>query len=390
MPTDTEAPADVSNHEQATPDVAVLIPSRSDRGASRIETLNDGLHSGVNNRFAVPEDMDEWVADIFGDSPPSTVEEALDRSNPVSEVMESFDDLFDRTISDERYTNGRVPPPSTPEMGMTLPPIGFPQPRGNMSLSRPVMNVPPPQGPDQLDEMIRWATNESGPDPQESPRRLCIHDHCPMRDIFHFEGKYVHDNTRASLHLETFGQSNPPPSVWQAIHNGCHGVGTQHDADLISYFIDYHVVGGNFLIAPHTNFLWGEEAHTPYAVSGAPVVRLPFPALPLRINFDASLNLLQRPIPAAIYIHGQADGPGFQRCIDPTCPIMEEHGQGIYLHDTQPPRIRSVAFGFSNPPDSVWAALDGKMSAEAYNMHLSNTDHWTITNYQRLHVSGRL
>lgn len=154
---------------------------------------------------------------------------------------------------------------------------------------------------------------------------------------------------------------------------------------LISRFINYHAIGGNFLLAPHTNFLWGEEVNTPNAVAGAPVVRLPFPALPCRIYFDAAPNLVTPP--EMPYIQ-DIDNPAFRRCADPICPIAGEHSQGKYLHNGEPPRILTVAFGYSNPPPSIWEALERVARADHYGLKASSSDRWAVVNFQKLHVQG--
>lgn len=389
---------------------AMLIPSRFDYGVSAtpLEPANPivrtmiglGSHEAFtpnDDPFAAPKGMDDWARENLGNSFSSAMEGFVEPLTPPPDPASFFNDMYERTMGEGRHFDteygdlfeGRIAPPSTPAMTLTPPPVGFLPPRSTAAFPSTNPTALACPSLDLADEVIQWATNVAAQDLHtEAPRPLCTEPACPMVDTFHLQGTYVHEDAPAANHLETFGQSNPPPSVWQAIHNGCHWVGTQQDADLISRFIEYHAIKGNFFIAPHTNFLWGEEVNTPQAVPGAPVVRLPFPATPLRIDFDASLNLLKPPSPAATYTYGAARGPTFLRCTDTTCPIMEEHGQGMYLHNNQPPRIKSAAFGYSNPPDHVWAALDRVTSAQAYNMRASNSDRWTVTNYQKLHATN--
>ncbi|KAL9023139.1 MAG: hypothetical protein Q9196_007367 [Gyalolechia fulgens] len=339
--------------------------------------------------FDVPEGVD--VGTLFH----SSIEGLAGQLIPPSDPADFFGDLFERTVRtvddlSRDSIQGEIAPPPTPAMVLAPPPAGFLAPRSTNSLPASNPSVFPQLNPDPIDEVMRWATNELVNDPPGEPlRSLCAHSDCPMADIYHRQGTYVHNNIQATNYLETFGPSNPPPSVWQAIHNGCHWVGTQQDADMISLFIDYHAMGGNFFIAPHTNFLWGDEVNAPHAVPGAPVVRLPFPATPLRIDFDASVNIPTVPFAFAFPDHA-AQGPTYRRCTDTTCPIMEEHGVGVYRHHNLPPRIRSAAFGHSNPPAYIWAALDRALVAQAYDLQVENVDRWVISNYQRLHVTGRI
>ncbi|KAL8995445.1 MAG: hypothetical protein Q9169_004816 [Polycauliona sp. 2 TL-2023] len=119
----------------------------------------------------------------------------------------------------------------------------------------------------------------------------CTHRDCPMFPLRHLQGHYVHNDVRATAHLATFGTSNPPPSIWQAVYNGCHGKGTQHDADLISRFLEYHVVACNFSVVPDGNFIWGQEVRAG-EFKRRPWVRMPGSmTVPLRVRFDAGLNL---------------------------------------------------------------------------------------------------
>ena len=361
----------------------VHIPSRFD-----YEVMDH-----ADDRVAESEDMGQW---LFERRLPSVPEGSSDHFYPTLDSPEFFSKDFEQTTNGalpnrliENSLEGPVTPPTTPIMIIPPPPAGFLAPRAPKpfpSISPEILNQP---HPDLWKEAMQWATNAVADNPQiETSRSICTEPACPIADAFHLEGRYVHNDTPTTNHLETFGQSNPPPNVWQAVHNGCRWVGTQQDADLISRFIEYHGMGGNFFIAPHTNFLWGEEVNTPQAVLGAPIVRLPFPATPLRIDFDASLNLPSNSNPSDAYMHGVLDGPSFHRCIDTICPIMDEHGQGMYLHNNLPPRIKSVAFGYSNPPDYIWAALDRITAAQLYNLKASNADHWAVTNFQKLHVSG--
>ncbi|KAL9596302.1 MAG: hypothetical protein Q9219_005897 [cf. Caloplaca sp. 3 TL-2023] len=377
----------VSNFNEFPGTEATLIPSRDDDYntfvAPRPSTAPEAWRVGVN--------LQEWELGIFRplriahvpwtapDDPGIFFNDAF---HPPRWQEGQFSDL-----QNEASLRSNVASPALMAAAMVSPPTGFLSPRSIAPYSHNAPSTSSRQEAHQLNQVMRRATNIAVEDPPQSPGRpLCTAADCPVGPVFHTEGPYVHDNIPATNHLETFGPSNPPPEVWQAIHRGCHWVGTQQDADLISRFIQYHGLRGNFFIVPHTNFLWGEEAASPNAVPGAPAIRLPFPAMPLRIAFDASLNLPEPPDPPVTSTHGAAHGPTYHQCMDPTCPIREEHGQGIYFHNNELPRIRSAIFGYSNPPENVWRALDRVTRAETYDQRATNSDRWTVTHFARLHA----
>lgn len=387
--------SDLPDYTQINSGTPELIPSRHDYVVPTVPS-----HTGLLPRLWVgdnaaqnEEDMDDWMREDLGDISPSSMEGLAGPFTPPQDPAEFFGDLFEQTArsiddASRDLVEGAIAPPPTPAMVLAPPPAGFLAPRSRYPLQTTNTNVLTQLNSDSLNQVMSWATNIDTDNPGAEPLRpLCAYPDCPMADIYHREGVYVHDNSPATNYLETFGPSNPPPSVWQAIQNGCHWMGTQQDADLITRFIDYHAIGGNFFIAPHTNFLWGEEVNDPQAIPGAPSIRLPFPATPLRIDFDASLNLPSIPF---TFADNAAHGPVFRRCTDTTCPILEEHGVGMYRQNGLPPRIRSAAFGHSNPPDYVWAAFDRATHAQAYDLQAANSDRWTIANYQRLHVTDRI
>ncbi|KAL8931558.1 MAG: hypothetical protein Q9216_007159 [Gyalolechia sp. 2 TL-2023] len=395
--------SDLPFDNQITSSTPDLTTSRNDQVDSTLpsEPEHTGLHPQLwpgntapmtqnDNLFGIAEDINNWMRENLGRNS-STM-------GGLAAGCDFFADLFEetaRSIEDQNMDlfEGAIAPPPTPATFMAPAPAGFLAPQAT--------NVPLTINPNDLtqldldacEEVMRWATTGVANEPPiahppaELVQPLCIHADCPMAGIYHHEGVYVHNNTPAANYLATFGPSNPPPGVWQAILNGCHGVGTQQDADRISRFIEYHAIGGNFLIAPHTNFLWGEEANAPQAAvrGGAPVIRLPFPAMPLRIHFDASLNMPQAPITSS---EMTAQGQVYHRCTDTTCPILEEHGQGMYRHNNLPPRIASKTFGRSSPPEYIWAAFNRVVRAQAYGLPASHADRWTVANYQRLHVDG--
>lgn len=255
------------------------------------------------------------------------------------------------TFFDELYET--ILTPAIPQAITTEPTVvSMPPPRSTATftdLTACFADNPAPDL-DPTDEALAWATEQS-PEPQsQASRTFGTQPDCPIAQRYHFEGIYIHEGIPSPSHLQTFGMSNPSPSVWKAIYNGCNRVGTQEDADRISRFIEYHAIGGNFLHAQNTNFLWGVEVNTSYAAVGAPVVCLPFPALPCRICFDAAPNLIA--LPELPYVQ-DIDNPSFRRCVDPICPIVGEHSQGKYLHNGEHPRILSAAFGHSNPPPGI-------------------------------------
>lgn len=352
--------------------------------------------------FAIPEGMDEWVRENFDNQSPT--EANVRQLTPPQDPGVFFNELYEQMAAHPEYQDEIrafkysalqspvVPaaPPPTPAMITAPALVGFPTPGSSIAFTNATSQIVTHPGLHSFDEVFTWATNISDDDPQsEAAHPLCTQADCPLLNHHHYEGTYMQDNMPAPNRLGTLGESNPPPNVWQAIHKGCQWIGTQEDAELISRFIENHGVGGNFLLAPHTNFLWGEEANTPYAVPGAPIIRLPYPAIPSRIHFNAAPNLSAVPNPPIAYTHG-INQANFRRCTDPTCPVMHEHGQGIYLHNNEPPSIWSAAFGWSNPPDNIWEGFDRINHANSYSIRPSNSDRWIVANYQKLHVNGVL
>ncbi|KAL8670307.1 MAG: hypothetical protein Q9168_005147 [Polycauliona sp. 1 TL-2023] len=120
----------------------------------------------------------------------------------------------------------------------------------------------------------------------------CIRPRCPLFPLPHRDGHYLHNGLPAAAYLPTFGTSNPPPIVWQAIHNGCCGMGTQQDADIIARFLEYHVEFCSFSVVPDGNFVWGQEIPAGGLLKGRPWVRMPdCMTIPVRIKFDARWNI---------------------------------------------------------------------------------------------------
>ncbi|KAL8732771.1 MAG: hypothetical protein Q9166_002553 [cf. Caloplaca sp. 2 TL-2023] len=266
--------------------------------------------------WEAPESTDEWVRENLGYRSPSPRHEIVMRPglSSVAEPGGFFADLYQRTMQDreppEIHYASSFPSPAmitAPLPLCTLPPrssLTFPLPdanAANMTNSQPVVEA--------NHKMRRRMT----PDYQVKPQlSSCMHPACPAANSRHSQGQYIHNGIPALNPLSTFGNSNPPASVWQSIYNGCQGNGTQQDADLISRFIHHHVVGSAFSVIPDTNFIWGEEVHVwgDDTLVGRPLVSLPMMATPLRIKFDALPNILvseREDSPDALEFH-QFDG----------------------------------------------------------------------------------
>lgn len=251
----------------------------------------------LSNPFAVPDDMNEWARDNLGSrspSPPSQTQmgnRARWCMPPQPESESFFSDLYE----DVMYARGnnaslhseKVGEESEPESAM----ITAPFPEG--------INIPPrseaifPFAASEVKPTIydRAMHNAAKATTSQQNQNYCIQPDCPISPLRHHQGRYLHNDRLAKNHLPTFGTSNPPPSVWQAIHNGCQGIGTQHDANLITRFLAYHVTLCNFSVVPDTNFIWGHELHIRPTDLQTPCIRLPFPVAPLRVRFDAGPNL---------------------------------------------------------------------------------------------------
>ena len=46
----------------------------------------------------------------------------------------------------------------------------------------------------------------------------------------------------------------------------------------------------------------------------------------------------------------------WEQCLDPTCPIKEPHGQGMYFYDRRQNSLKTEKFQFCNPPPEIWEA----------------------------------
>ncbi|KAI4148081.1 MAG: hypothetical protein LQ341_001669 [Variospora aurantia] len=284
------------------------------------------LNSRQLERLTVPEGMDAWVRDNL-ENPPSPSGEIptpplIPPQDPGVFFNEAWEGLAPHAESQDKDLYASNSSSISSLTTITQPfPVAVSTPRsstlyggmGSDMLGR-LRTLPDPSN-----EVATWATHAPDAELQEEPKRsICTRRDCPMAAIYHLEGIYVHNGAPALDPLGVFGKSNPPPFIYEAVQRGCHWGGTQADADLISRFIAYHGVGGDYLTMPHTNFLWGEEVNTPQAVPGAPVVRLPFPAIPMRIHFDVSLNL---PIP----FNAPVGSVILRRCIDPSCQVVGDH-----------------------------------------------------------------
>ena len=189
-----------------------------------------------------------------------------DRASPESERVQSSDGVTDHN--------------HLPEQAMITAPY-------------PPDTTTPPRPKSRLSNASAQATETIyGKALDQAASDYCIKNDCPIAPLRHYQDQYLHDGQPAINHLPTFGSSNPPPNVWQAIHNGCQGIGTQYEADLISRFLEYHVdPTAMALIIPATNFFWEYKIPTLQTDLQRPYVRLPFPATPLPVRFDAEPNL---------------------------------------------------------------------------------------------------
>ncbi|KAL8767873.1 MAG: hypothetical protein Q9209_005765 [Squamulea sp. 1 TL-2023] len=254
------------------------------------------------NPFAVPEDMEEWVRNNLGSrspSPPLSPRSRMENRStwcmpPHAGGGGSFADSYWSTIqgrgdlseaADEGSELGFEPAMSTasPLPGITVPP------RSKSMFPHAATEVKPTI----YDDALRQAACDTTSRYHENRRvNYCIRPDCPVSPMRHHQGRYLHNDQPAQIHLPTFGTSNPPPCVWQAIYQGCRYVGTQQDADLISHFLEYHVDVPNISVVPDTNFIWSHEIHSRHVTVQRPYVQLPFPAVPLRVRFDAEQILL--------------------------------------------------------------------------------------------------
>ncbi|KAL9028588.1 MAG: hypothetical protein Q9180_007143, partial [Flavoplaca navasiana] len=164
--------------------------------------------------------------------------------------------------------------------GITLPP------RSSTLYPSSDSEIPPTLDDKALQHDLKLSAAQSFQTRQE----YFIQPSCPIAPLRHHQGRYIHNDVPAINYLPIFGTSNPPPIVWQAIHNGYEGIGTQDDADMISRFLAYHVSLCNFSVVPESNFVWGGELHDG-GLEGRPLVRLPFWVTPLRVRFDGEGNL---------------------------------------------------------------------------------------------------
>ncbi|KAL8923511.1 MAG: hypothetical protein Q9172_003084 [Xanthocarpia lactea] len=250
----------------------------------------------VANPFAMPDDMDKWVRANLGyksPSPPSSPHTQMESRErccmpPSSEEEGFFADLYERTMQDraspvsERGQLGDGATDDNLSSGQAM--IIAPYPSDTTTPPRPKSRLP--NATAQATETIYSRVLD------QAASDYCIKPDCPIAPLRHYQNQYLHEGQPANNHLPTFGNSNPPPNVWQAIHNGCQGIGTQHDADLISRFLEYHVdPTAMALIIPDTNFLWEYKIPTLHTELQRPYVRLPFPATPLPVRFDAEPNL---------------------------------------------------------------------------------------------------
>lgn len=218
--------------------------------------------------FAAPEGMDAWARDDLGNPSPPSSESYTERQIPPQDPRTFFDEAWQGLALHPEYQDESPDPLQSSRNSSPRPisPLGIPAPRisyvhgtiGSCSIGHPATN------PDPVNEVAAWATHTSDTEPQAEPKcSACTKIDCPMAAFYHLEGIYVHNDDPRRDHFGVFGESNPPPFIYQAVQRACQWIGTQDDADLISRFIAYHGVGGNRLLAPHTNFLWGDQVNTP-------------------------------------------------------------------------------------------------------------------------------
>ncbi|KAL9011275.1 MAG: hypothetical protein Q9173_003866 [Seirophora scorigena] len=332
---------------EAEPAITVDLPSQPPCGREPVPLSRDQFRSADNELlphpspgilapnirqrecFAAPEGIDAWMRDNLENPSSPSPESYTEQQIPPQDPGTFFDEAWQGLALHPEYQDASPDPfqPSRIPSRRPITPLGMPAPRtsyvhetiGSCSIGRPGTD------PDPINEVAAWATYAYDAEPQAEPKRsACTKIDCPMAAFYHLEGIYVHNDNPRREHSGVFGESNPPPFIYQAIQRGCQWTGTQDDADLVPRFIAYHGVGGNRLLAPHTNFLWGDEVNTPQAVPGAPVVRLPFPAIPLRIHFDATLNLPD-PLDAPGGPAHASNGHVLGRCIDPSCQVVRDY-----------------------------------------------------------------
>ncbi|KAL9628895.1 MAG: hypothetical protein Q9204_005587 [Flavoplaca sp. TL-2023a] len=266
-------------------------------------SLEEGNVDHRPDPFAIPDDMDARLSTHLGSHIPSlpSPDELAHRTMwnmPPQLEHESFFEVVYESIMQAREnppesknleTELQLQLEQDPEpahitapfqRGITLPPR-FTTP---FPLTDP--EIPPTIYSEALQHNLKLSAAQSF----QTRLEYCIQPSCPIAPLRHHQGRYIHNDVPATNYLPTFGTSNPPPIVWQAIHNGCLGVGTQEDADTISRFLTYHVSLCNFSVVPESNFVWGGELHDG-GLEGRPLVRLPFWVTPLRVRFDAEGNL---------------------------------------------------------------------------------------------------
>ncbi|KAL8782263.1 MAG: hypothetical protein Q9213_005537 [Squamulea squamosa] len=297
---------DIQPSSDQAPTATIVRRTTMERELMRFLSLpheeRHALH--LANPFAVPGDMDEWVRNNLGSRSPSPPLSPRSRmGNRSTWCMPphtgggggSFADLYWSTIqargglsegADEGLELDFEPAMITAPL---LPGITV-LPRSKSMFPHAATKIKPTIYDDALRQAACETTSRYH---GNRPVDYCIQPDCPVSPMRHHRGRYLHNGQPAQSYLPTFGTSNPPPCVWQAIYQGCLYVGTQHDADLISRFIVYHVDVSNISVVPDTNFIWSNEMHTPYVDVQRPYVRLPFLAAPLRVRFDAEPNLPQ-------------------------------------------------------------------------------------------------
>ncbi|KAL8835916.1 MAG: hypothetical protein Q9176_006600 [Flavoplaca citrina] len=285
--------------------------------------------------FAIPDHMDACLSTHLRShfpSPPSPDQmghRAKWNMPPLLEHESFFEDAYE-SIVQARESPGSESSSVEPELepepaiitapfqrGITLPPrstILFPSSDSEIPLTL-------------YSTFLQHDLKLSAAQSFQTRHEYCIQPSCPIAPLRHHQGRYIHNDVPATNYLPTFGTSNPPPVVWQAIHNGCLGVGSQEDADTISRFLTYHVSLCNFSVVPESNFIWGGELHDG-GLEGRPLVRMPFWVTPLRVRFDAEGNL------------GDGEGRG---CNEET---EWEEGEVVGDEDVGREQVRRLVLGF--------------------------------------------
>ncbi|KAL8636176.1 MAG: hypothetical protein Q9226_009282, partial [Calogaya cf. arnoldii] len=257
-----------------------------------------------SNPFAVPDGMDGWVRDNLGSRSPSPPSQSRMENRatwcmpPQPEYESFFDDAYESIMlarGSNTSNHWKEEETTEPEPAIATAPF----PEGTIVPPRSETILPSTSS--EIEPMTRAEIQYNI---QNRPIDVCIQPDCPILPRRHSQGHYLHNNRPPKNHLATFLTSNPPPNVWQAIHNGCLGVGTQHEANLISRYLEYYVTSSrdptnpqvapntrNISVVPDTNFIWGDEIHNLPVATHRPHIRLPFQAVPLRIRFNARPNL---------------------------------------------------------------------------------------------------